>query len=270
MEVYRNIPVIEDCYDVFSLKKQGVEYLRKILGTLIIVIALLVGGATSSMAASSTYTVKKGDSLSKIANMHNVSVTKLKSLNNLTSDLIKVNQKLQVTSSVKAASTEKAKAVATKTYKVRKGDSLSKIAKAYNISVSKLKSLNGLKSDLIKVNQNLKVTGTVKSTTPSRSTSDNVAKEFYVSASAYTANCNGCSGITSTGLNLKKNPGLKVIAVDPKVIKLGSKVHVEGYGYAIAGDTGGAIKGNKIDVFFPSKSTAYDWGRKKVKIKVLN
>jgi len=60
LEVYRNVPVIEDCYDVFSLKKQGVEYLRKILGTLIIVIALLVGGATSSMAASSTYTVKKG------------------------------------------------------------------------------------------------------------------------------------------------------------------------------------------------------------------
>ena len=61
-----------------------------------------------------------------------------------------------------------------------------------------------------------------------------------------------------------------MIAVDPKVIPLGSKVHVEGYGYAVAADTGGAIKGNKIDVFFPSKQDAINWGRKTIKIKVLN
>jgi len=193
-------------------------------------------------------------------------------MNNLKSNVIHPKQKLILTGSVKAASTTKVstKAVATNTYKVKKGDTLSKIAKAHNISVSKLKSLNALKSNIIRVNQTLKVTGTVSSSTPSRSNTDNVAKEFYVSASAYTANCSGCSGITKTGINLKKNPNLKVIAVDPKVIKLGSKVHVEGYGYAIAGDTGGAIKGNKIDVFFPAKSTAYKWGRKTVKIKVLN
>ncbi|WP_313894767.1 ubiquitin-like domain-containing protein [Psychrobacillus sp.] len=94
--------------------------------------------------------------------------------------------------------------------------------------------------------------------------------EFYVTATAYTAYCNGCSGTTKTGINLKANPDLKVIAVDPSVIPLGSKVWVEGYGYAVAGDTGGAIKGNKIDLFMPSKSQAYDFGRKKVRIKVLN
>src|SRR4051794_7826999 len=106
--------------------------------------------------------------------------------------------------------------------------------------------------------------------TPSRSDTGNVVKEFTVSASAFTASCNGCSGVTKTGINLKSNPDMKVIAVDPSVIKLGTKVHVEGYGYAIAGDTGGAIKGNKIDVFFPTKEAAYKWGRKKVKIKILN
>ncbi|WP_078378399.1 G5 and 3D domain-containing protein [Sutcliffiella halmapala] len=96
------------------------------------------------------------------------------------------------------------------------------------------------------------------------------SKEFYVSSTAYTASCNGCSGVTSTGINLKTNPGAKVIAVDPSVIPLGTKVYVEGYGYAVAGDTGGAIKGNKIDVFFPDKEAAYRWGRKKVKIKIIN
>ena len=95
-------------------------------------------------------------------------------------------------------------------------------------------------------------------------------KEFYVSATAYTAGCNGCSGITATGINLKANPNLKVIAVDPSVIPLGSKVWVEGYGHAVAGDTGGAIKGNKIDLHMPTKQSAYNFGKRQVKIKVIN
>jgi len=98
---------------------------------------------------------------------------------------------------------------------------------------------------------------------------DSVAREFYVTSTAYTASCNGCSGTTATGINLRANPNAKVIAVDPNVIPLGTKVYVEGYGYAVAGDTGSAIKGNKIDVFFPSKSAAYRWGSKRVKIKIL-
>ena len=91
-----------------------------------------------------------------------------------------------------------------------------------------------------------------------------------VEATAYTAFCDGCSGTTSTGIDLRSNPNQKVIAVDPSVIPLGSKVHVEGYGTAVAGDIGGAIKGNRIDVFIPSKDEAYKWGRKQVKIQVLD
>ncbi|MGD6804845.1 ubiquitin-like domain-containing protein [Rossellomorea vietnamensis] len=106
--------------------------------------------------------------------------------------------------------------------------------------------------------------------TTSASAPSSGGKEFYVSSTAYTGSCNGCSGITATGINLRANPGVKVIAVDPSVIPLGTKVYVDGYGYAVAADTGGAIKGNKIDVFFPSKSEAYRWGRKQVKIKILN
>ncbi len=93
--------------------------------------------------------------------------------------------------------------------------------------------------------------------------------EFYVSTTAYTAYCTGCSGTTATGIDLRANPNVKVIAVDPSVIPLGTKVYVEGYGYAIAADTGGAIKGYKIDVFFPTKAEAFRWGVRKVKIKIL-
>ncbi|HJF32860.1 MAG TPA: ubiquitin-like domain-containing protein [Sporosarcina psychrophila] len=95
-------------------------------------------------------------------------------------------------------------------------------------------------------------------------------KEFFVTATAYTAGCNGCSGITRTGINLRANPNLKVIAVDPKVIPLGSKVWVEGYGYAVAGDTGGAIKGKKIDLHVPTKNEAYKFGRRQVKVKIID
>jgi uncharacterized protein YabE (DUF348 family) len=94
-------------------------------------------------------------------------------------------------------------------------------------------------------------------------------REMYVTSTAYTASCNGCSGTTATGINLRANPNVKVIAVDPSIIPLGTKVYVEGYGYAIAADTGGAIKGYKIDIFVPSKADAYRWGVRKVKIRIL-
>lgn len=103
-----------------------------------------------------------------------------------------------------------------------------------------------------------------------RNVSSMGGRELYVSSTAYTASCNGCSGVTTTGLNLKSNPNVKVIAVDPNIIPLGSKVYVEGYGYALAADKGGAIKGNKIDVFFSSTSEAYRWGVKKVKVRIIN
>lgn len=95
-------------------------------------------------------------------------------------------------------------------------------------------------------------------------------KTFTVTATAYTANCSGCSGITATGINLKQNRNAKVIAVDPRVIPLGSRVYVEGYGEAIAGDTGGSIKGNKIDVHVPTRADAARWGRRTVKVTILN
>ena len=106
--------------------------------------------------------------------------------------------------------------------------------------------------------------------TVSRNDSSAGGKEFYVTATAYTAGCNGCSGITATGINLRANPNLKVIAVDPSVIPLGSKVWVEGYGHAVAGDTGGAIKGKKIDLHVATKSDAYKFGRRQVKVKIID
>ncbi|MGE7983726.1 ubiquitin-like domain-containing protein [Solibacillus sp. NPDC093137] len=94
-------------------------------------------------------------------------------------------------------------------------------------------------------------------------------QELYVEATAYTPFCTGCSGITKMGINVRINTNIKVIAVDPSVIPLGSKVWVEGYGYAIAADTGGDIKNDRIDVLMHSNSEAFIWGRKRVKLLIL-
>jgi 3D (Asp-Asp-Asp) domain-containing protein len=123
---------------------------------------------------------------------------------------------------------------ATNTYIVKKGDTLSKIAKTYHTSVNTIKKQNRLTSDFIKINEKL-----IISNDPLKP-----SKTITVNSSAYSL-----SGFTSTGINLRKNPNIKLISVDPKVIKLGTKVYVPGYGIAIAGDTGGSIKGNKIDIF---------------------
>lgn len=167
-----------------------------------------------------------------------------------------------------------ASSAASTTYKVQKGDTLWKIATKNKVTVNQIKSWNGLKSDTIRINQVLKITkpaakATAKKAPVKKATAKKAAyKTMTVRATAYTAGCKGCSGITATGINLKKNPNAKVISVDPKQIPLGSKVYVEGYGMAIAGDTGGAIKKNKIDLHMPTKKKALNWGVKTVKIKV--
>lgn len=82
-------------------------------------------------------------------------------------------------------------------------------------------------------------------------------------------------GVTASGLKIVPGTNMKVIAVDPNVIPLGSKVYVEGlngavdYGYAIAADTGSAIKDLKIDLYMETHQKAYQWGRKSVKVYVI-
>ncbi|WP_059105742.1 peptidoglycan-binding protein [Shouchella shacheensis] len=102
------------------------------------------------------------------------------------------------------------------------------------------------------------------------SSSDVSGATYQMEATAYTAYCNGCSGTTATGIDLRSNPNQKVVAVDPNVIPLGSRVYVEGYGEAIAGDTGGAIKGQKIDLFVETKDEAFSFGRQQVNVTVID
>lgn len=88
-----------------------------------------------------------------------------------------------------------------------------------------------------------------------------------MSATGYGPNRNGhWSARCATGLK----PGKGVVAVDPRFIPLGTRLFIEGYGYAVAGDTGGAIKGNRIDLGMDSHHEAMAVGRRKVRVLILN
>lgn len=90
-------------------------------------------------------------------------------------------------------------------------------------------------------------------------------KKMTVEATAYSSD-----GVTASGTKTKRAPDSEsTIAVDPNVIPLGSKVYVEGYGYAVAADTGGAIKGKIIDLYMNTESECIAWGRRNVTIYII-
>lgn len=95
-------------------------------------------------------------------------------------------------------------------------------------------------------------------------------KVLIMHATAYDPSPRSCgryaSGRTSTGMRA----GYGVVAVDPRVIKLGTKLYIEGYGFAIAGDRGSAIKGNRIDLGFDTYREAVRFGRRTVKVHILD
>lgn len=119
--------------------------------------------------------------------------------------------------------------------------------------------------------QKVVAVGTTSSMSFSRGGSIDSAKTLRMKATAYSAADGNGSGRTATGTRAKRSSGgYSSIAVDPRVIPLGSKVYVEGYGYAIAEDTGGAIKGNVIDVFFNSSNDCRNWGVRYVNVYVVD
>lgn len=103
-----------------------------------------------------------------------------------------------------------------------------------------------------------------------------ISRGYFVSrnsiimhATAYDPGPRSCgryaTGRTCTGMRA----GFGVVAVDPRVIRLGTKLYIEGYGYAIAADRGSAIKGQRIDLGYNTYSAAKRFGRKHVRVHVL-
>lgn len=204
---------------------------------------LIVDNPLLEEKPSLTYTVQPGDNLYRIAIAHKVPLQSLMEWNGLVSELIHPGDVLNV--SVDAPG-----------------------------SVTNMKKMKSTVAAAPVTKKESKVVPAAKQTVSTKTASVPAkvpvsARELTMTATAYTAYCNGCSGTTKIGIDLRANPNQKVIAVDPSIIPLGSRVWVEGYGEAVAGDTGGAIKGHKIDVFIPGVDSALAWGVKKVRVKIL-
>lgn len=104
--------------------------------------------------------------------------------------------------------------------------------------------------------------GTMRTTVVSRGDSIKYSRSLRMSSSAYSHTGNR----TASGVY----PSRGVAAVDPSVIPLGTRLYIEGYGYARAMDIGSSIRGNRIDLFFETERQALKWGRRSVKVYILN
>lgn len=109
-------------------------------------VLILPGSNTTSGANQITYTVKKGDSLWKLANTYDTTVDAIKSANNLSSNTLQIGQTLIIPTTSKYT-----------TYTVKKGDSLWLIANNYNTTVDEIKKLNNLSSNTLQIGQKLLV-----------------------------------------------------------------------------------------------------------------
>ena len=227
---------------------------------------------------------EKKDSLDKDIETLNTKNNELKILKStIESDLNTINEKKSEQEQyVEKLNTEKdsAFAIIEENEKTLISNSLS-IAKSSTSSISQLQNaINTLDSLIPQLNsENVislakdginaakdRITELNAPVIPSVSTNIGTAiKTFTMESTAYYGHT-----ITAMGSKPVRNPnGISTVAVDPNVIPLGSKVYVSGYGVAIAADTGGAIKGNIIDVFLNSYEECMNWGRREVTVQLL-
>ena len=191
------------------------------------------------------YTVKYGDTLSVIAEAMDVSLDALIRVN----DIQNANL-IYAGTTIKFSEDKQEVVVKTEeeehTYKV-----------AENKEVVEVKAVEPTPQTA--TSQEVQTTTTAPATTEGYT--------LTVEATAYSYAEPGLSNYTADGTNLVNDP--MVIAVDPRVIPLGTMVEIPGYGVFRAADTGGAIVGNKIDVHFPTVAQTYNFGRRTITIRIL-
>ncbi|MFS0750223.1 LysM peptidoglycan-binding domain-containing protein [Oceanobacillus sp. 1P07AA] len=254
--------------------------MRKLVAALSASILFTGLAATTVSAESTEHEIQPGESLWEIADQYDTTVEELMDINDLKSTVVHPKDMVYLNN----------------IYTVERGDTLTSISDEFDVKVNQLKDWNNLSTDLIVIDQELSIKGELdtkenketpqqeqntseqpeeqpeaEESNASESTEESApaGETISMSATAYTAKCDGCSGVTYTGIDLNSNPNAKVVAVDPNVIPLGSEVYVDGYGYATAADIGGAINGNKIDLHVPTKEEANNYGVQQVDVTIV-
>nr|WP_263315021.1 LysM peptidoglycan-binding domain-containing protein [Mammaliicoccus sp. Marseille-Q6498] len=214
-------------------------------------------------AEAATYKVKSGDSLWLIADKHNTTISKIKSLNKLTSNLIFPNQVLQVpgTSTSSNTSTGSTSTGSTTYYTVKSGDSLSVIAGKYGMTYQKLMSLNGLNNTIIYPGQKLKVTGTSSGST-SNSGSSNTSSGS-TSTATYTVKSGDSLSIIAAKYGTTYQKIMSLNGLKNFIIYPGQKLKVSGTSTSTgnSGSTSGGSSNSGYNTPTFNHQNLYDWGQ---------
>lgn len=267
-----------------------------------ILLVLVFSQSTSVYAANHEnqyYQVKKGDTLYHIAIRYGITVKELMDNNGIRDPrLLQIGQRLTIKQHIQSGESmdqEPLEPVNTVSngnnflksshvYHVVSGDTLYEIAKAFGVSLKELIMDNQIRNpNLLQIGQKLKISTKENRMAVAVQSAESISVEGYSverilnsTLTAYTAGYESTGktsdhpafGITFSGKRVQEG---HTIAVDPKVIPLGTKVYIEGLGLREAQDVGSAIKGAKIDVYIEDLDEALRFGVKKnVKVYVLS
>ncbi len=192
--------------------------MKKFSEIFLLLLIFVLLGSTSTMATETTYTVKSGDSLWKIASEHGMSVSKLMELNHLQSDKLNIGDKLILQASVGPTQSTTVNQSNSSFYIVQSGDCLSLIAQRHGMSVETLKQLNNLSSDLLQVGQKLQVK-TIVSTAPAAPVATGTAAE-----SCYIVQSGDCLGGIAQKYSMSASQLMSINGLSSDTIYPGQKL----------------------------------------------
>ena len=213
---------------------------------------------TSQSAEAASYKVKSGDSLWLIAEKHNTTIAKIKSLNKLSSNLIFPNQIIQVPGSSSSSNTNTGSTSTSSTtyYTVKSGDSLSVIAGKYGTTYQKIMSLNGLNNTIIYPGQKLKVKGTSSSSSSNNTGSSNTS----TSTTTYTVKSGDSLSVIAARYGTTYQKIMSLNGLSNFIIYPGQKLKVSGS----VSTGGGQSSSNNTGSYTPPMfyhQNLYDWGQ---------
>jgi len=213
------------------------------------------------------YTFQWGDTLWGVSQATDISVSKLAKVNDIDNrSLIQVGTTIYLSNDLSVISVENEEEVVS--YDVSE-DEVKETETPKEVEEAKEEKKEA-EAEQAKAEQAAAEKAAAEASTSSNeaNTQEESGRWMSVEATAYSRNQASLSNFTFMGIDLRENS--RVIAVDPNVIPLGSKIFVPGYGEYIAGDTGGAIKGNRIDVHMEDLDAAWAFGRRQIDIKILD
>ncbi|MBB6713606.1 3D domain-containing protein [Clostridium gasigenes] len=245
--------------------------------------AFLIKGADDLNKNQSDLNILKTSALKDLASVNEKQSTQQESLNELNSQkanvasIIEANEEKLISHALSIINLDSSTSLELTSAISTLKSLIAQISSDYVLDLANTAILDGqAKIDAIEIenSKNAVINNNNSSTTNNNNNSGNgnstsgdgeYLATYAMSATAYTGGT-----ITAYGFKPVRDPnGISTISVDPSVIPLGSKVLIPGYGYAIASDTGGAIKGNIIDLYLNSHEECVSWGRQNVTLHLI-